>query len=212
MKESSALCVTATAKLPTRYGDFHLQSFSAEPAGAREQSPTLCLTMGLESGKAPMVRIHSECITGEVFGSLRCECSQQLEDAMERISSHGCGVVIYLRQEGRGIGIENKIKAYALQDQGLDTVEANVALGLPIDARDFKAAAVVLRVLGIDCCHLLTNNPHKTAALVSAGIRVEKELSIQIESQHSTCRQYLQTKKDKLGHRLSFAEPISVSG
>jgi GTP cyclohydrolase II len=202
MKESNSFCMTASANLPTRYGDFLLQSFSAVPEATAEQSPTLCLTMGLEHDRIPMVRIHSECITGEVFGSLRCECSQQLDDAMARISRHGSGAIIYLRQEGRGIGIENKIKAYALQDQGLDTVEANVALGLPVDARDFKVAANVLMVLDIDRCHLLTNNPHKTAALVSAGIDVEKELSIEIASQHPACTQYLQTKKEKLGHRL----------
>lgn len=210
MKESSAFRVAASAKLPTRYGDFHLHSFSALPEATREQSPTLCLTLGLECDKIPLVRIHSECITGEVFGSLRCECSQQLDDAMERISRYGSGAIIYLRQEGRGIGIENKIKAYALQDRGLDTVEANVALGLPVDARDFNPAALALKILDIDRCHLLTNNPHKTAALVSAGIHVEQELSIQIESQHPTCTQYLQTKKEKLGHRLLFETPAIV--
>ncbi len=202
MVDSGFFRVTASAKLPTRHGDFQIHSFGQHKHPETEHAPTLCLTMGLQLDKIPLVRVHSECITGEVFGSLRCECSQQLDEAMARISYHGSGAIIYLRQEGRGIGIENKIKAYALQDQGMDTVEANIALGLPIDARDFNQAAMVLKALNVDRCDLLTNNPDKTNALTSAGIHIEKEVRIHVESQHPTCAHYLQTKKEKLGHRL----------
>lgn len=208
MGNANRVELTAQAKLPTQYGDFILRSFQdcseqmSQQLLNNNEAPILCLSLGLEANKTPLVRVHSECITGEVFGSLRCECSQQLDLAMEKIAAHGCGVIVYLRQEGRGIGIENKIRAYALQDQGLDTVDANVSLGLPVDNRDFSSAAFVLTELGVKQCSLLTNNPEKTASLISNGIEIVDNMTLLVESQHPSCRQYLDTKKTRLGHRL----------
>jgi len=207
--------LTAEANMPTRHGDFLLRSFRStqtnkvctDTSAGMQSDPDstnmmLCLSRGLELGKIPMVRLHSACMTGEIFGSLRCECSQQLDLALSQISQYGSGALVYLDQEGRGIGIENKIRAYALQDQGLDTVDANIALGLPVDDRDFAPAAQLLRELGIDSCSLLTNNPDKVAALASAGVDVQQRVELLAQQDHPTCRHYLQTKKVRLGHRL----------
>jgi len=154
--------------------------------------------MGLESEKVPLVRLHSECMSGDVFGSVRCDCGDQLQDAMNRISHTGCGVVIYLRQEGRGIGIEKKIEAYALQESGLDTIDANLALGLPVDGRCYDPALAYLSYLGIQDCVLLTNNPDKVAALHDYGIDTRREPLN--SSDHAACRSYLETKRMRMGH------------
>jgi 3,4-dihydroxy 2-butanone 4-phosphate synthase/GTP cyclohydrolase II len=156
----------------------------------------------LFGNQVPLVRIHSECITGDVFGSCKCDCGNQLEQSLELIAAEG-GVLIYLRQEGRGIGLANKLKAYALQEQGLDTVEANLELGLPADDRDYAIAYQVLKYLGIEAIRLLTNNPLKIAAVERYGVRVIERIPLEIEPTNEN-RGYLKTKKDKLGHLLSI--------
>lgn len=152
--------------------------------------------------KVPLVRVHSECITGDIFGSCKCDCGQQLDSSLQQISAEG-GILIYLRQEGRGIGLVNKLKAYVLQEQGLDTVEANVKLGLPIDNRDYAVAYQMLKYLGLDAVRLLTNNPEKIADLERYGIKVTERISLEIEATE-TNRHYLKTKKQKLGHLLAI--------
>ncbi len=159
--------------------------------------------MGDVAGSPPLVRLHSECLTGDAFGSLRCDCGQQLRAALARIAEQGRGVLLYLRQEGRGIGLDNKISAYALQDQGLDTVEANHQLGFPADARDYAIAAALLQDLGISAVHLLTNNLEKLHALEAHGIRVITRISHEMPP-HPENRSYLHTKVLKLGHVLDL--------
>lgn len=158
--------------------------------------------------RPPLVRIHSECLTGDALGSMRCDCGLQLQASIQEIVCEG-GVLIYLRQEGRGIGLLNKIKAYALQDQGLDTVEANHHLGLPTDARDYAICAQILRYFGYEKIRLLTNNPDKLHALQRYGIEVTKRIPLEMPATH-TNRQYLQTKRDKLGHWLSVNTPNEI--
>ena len=186
--------ITAATDLPTRYGVFKFESFRFESI----DPPHLALSMNLASQKTPLVRVHSECMSGDVFGSVKCDCGDQLQDAMDRISQIGCGLVLYLRQEGRGIGIEKKIQAYALQEAGLDTVDANLALGLPVDARSYDPAIAYLRYAGIRRCLLLTNNPEKVAALCDDGIDTQREPLL--SSDHDACRDYLETKRLRMGH------------
>ena len=148
-----------------------------------------------------LVRVHSECLTGDVFGSDRCDCGDQLSEAMQMIEKEGKGALIYLRQEGRGIGLTNKLHAYALQEQGLDTVEANVKLGLPADKRDYGIGCQILRDLGLRKIRILTNNPKKILGIEGYGLQIVEEVPIRIEpNEHN--RKYLQTKKDKMGHTL----------
>jgi GTP cyclohydrolase II len=171
---------------------------------ATDSKEHVALTTGLEPGtvgvdEAILVRLHSECLTGDVFGSRRCDCGEQLEDSMRLLREQGRGVLLYLRQEGRGIGLANKISAYALQEEGLDTVQANLALGLPEDARDYRVAAEMLLDLGIHRAALLTNNPAKIKGLRSHGVDVVERLPVQVEPNSFNLR-YLRTKKEKLGH------------
>jgi 3,4-dihydroxy 2-butanone 4-phosphate synthase / GTP cyclohydrolase II len=171
---------------------------------ATDSKEHVALTTGLEPGtvgvdEAILVRLHSECLTGDVFGSRRCDCGEQLEDSMRLLREQGRGVLLYLRQEGRGIGLANKISAYALQEEGLDTVQANLALGLPEDARDYRVAAEMLLDLGIHRAALLTNNPAKIKGLRSYGVEVIERLPVQVEPNPFNLR-YLRTKKEKLGH------------
>ena len=187
------LTITAGARMPTAHGDFLMESFRC----GVEHLPHLVLSVGLDRERIPLVRVHSECATGEVFASLRCDCRAQLEESLRRIQEAGCGMVVYLRQEGRGIGIENKLKAYALQDRGLDTVDANVALGLPIDARCYAPAVAYLQHRGVRRCALLTNNPHKVRALEAHGIRVTR--APLRSGGHEGCRGYLETKRLRMG-------------
>ncbi|HET9016709.1 MAG TPA: GTP cyclohydrolase II [Thermomicrobiaceae bacterium] len=187
-------------QLPTAVGRFRLAAYldRARPGA----DPHLALIAGDLSGtQGILTRVHSECLTGDVFGSGRCDCGPQLGRAMALIAEHGQGVLLYLRQEGRGIGLLNKLRAYALQDDGLDTVEANRQLGFPADARDYQIAADILRDLGVSRVRLLTNNPHKLAALAEHGIAVVERVPLVVPPE-PTNRHYLQTKQQKLGHWL----------
>lgn len=150
-----------------------------------------------------LARIHSSCVTGDIFSSLKCDCGEQLAQSMEEIQKNGSGVILYLNQEGRGIGLTNKIKAYALQEKGFDTIEANELLGLPVDARDYQVAAEILRDLQITKIYLLTNNPDKENQLIKNGIEIVKRMRIEVVP-NEVNRSYLRTKKDKLAHLLSY--------
>jgi len=162
------------------------------------------------SAKPPLVRVHSECLTGDVFGSLRCDCGTQLQNAMRMIREEGAGIILYLRQEGRGIGLGNKIKAYHLQDQGLDTVEANVALGFPADLRDFGIGAQILKALGVSKIRLLTNNPKKLISLSGYGLEITEQIPI-LAPVTKYNEHYLRTKKEKLGHTIKIGTPSEVT-
>jgi GTP cyclohydrolase II len=191
----------AQADLPTRSGLFKAAVFEDSEAKSGE---VLVLMRGSLGGEVvPLVRLHSECLTGDVLGSLRCDCGQQLAAAMELIAEAECGVLLYLPQEGRGIGLANKIRAYALQDRGLDTVDANLALGLPVDRREYASAAAILRSLGVGQVRLLTNNPLKCAALERHGVRVVERVPIAV-APNAVNRDYLRTKADRMGHLLAF--------
>ena len=184
------------AKLPTRLGDFIIHGFRDLDSGEE----AVALVVGNpDPASIALVRIHSQCLTGDVFGSLRCDCRQQLEMALAMIAARGTGVLIYEQQEGRGIGLMAKLQAYALQDSGLDTVEANQRLGFKADQREFLMPAEILRALGIRQVRLLSNNPDKVAALQRAGIRVTERVPCEIAPTEYT-HEYLRTKQEKLGH------------
>jgi 3,4-dihydroxy 2-butanone 4-phosphate synthase/GTP cyclohydrolase II len=194
---------TETVELPTEHGVFQLHAFVER--GHSDEQPHLALTMGnVAGGPPPLTRIHSECLTGDVLGSRRCDCGEQLDRALRQVASEGRGVLLYLRQEGRGIGLLNKLRAYKLQDAGYDTVEANHQLGFPADARDYRIAAELLRDLGVAGVRLLTNNPAKIDGLSSYGIDVIERAPLQVEPD-DTNRRYLDTKRVKLGHLLAPA-------
>src|SRR4051794_677384 len=192
----------AEASLPTEYGDFSVVGYRA----LMDQKHHVALVKGdvraaAARGEAAMVRVHSECLTGDVFHSRRCDCGQQLEDALGRIEAEGLGVLLYLAQEGRGIGLLNKLRAYKLQEGGLDTVDANIELGLPADLRDYGIGAQILVDLGLKGIRILTNNPKKIVGLEGYGLEVLDQIPIeQAPGEHN--RAYLQTKRDKLGHML----------
>lgn len=165
--------------------------------------PHVALVFGdLDAGENVLARVHSSCVTGDIFHSARCDCGQQLDTALRRISTEGRGVLIYLHQEGRGIGLANKIRAYALQDGGLDTVEANEHLGFPADLRDYRVAVQMLRDVGVRSIRLLSNNPRKLSGVSGEGLSVSERLPIEVLASEDSAR-YLRTKKDKLGHLLS---------
>ena len=188
-----------STRLPTKSGLFQLVGFERELPGKIETA--LALTMGDLAEGAPLLRIHSQCFTGEILGSLRCDCREQLESAMETIAAEGCGLVIYEHQEGRGIGLMAKLQAYALQDKGLDTVEANHALGFDADCRDFSLPVAILHDLKISRVRLLSNNPEKYRALVEAGIEVIERITCEM-TPNIHALSYLRTKKEKMGHTL----------
>ena len=191
----------ADAVLPTRFGTFRIVIFRDDVTLAE----TVALIHGDIHGDAPaLVRLHSECLTGDVLGSLRCDCGDQLEEALALIAAAPCGVLLYMRQEGRGIGLLNKIRAYALQDTGLDTVDANTALGLPVDSRDYSSAAAILQHLGLLQVRLLTNNPAKWQALERHGVHVVERVPLEVPP-NPTNRRYLHTKAARLGHVLAFS-------
>jgi len=188
--------------LPTRWGDFTLHGFD-DPDSNKEH---IALTMGEVAGDAPvLLRIHSECLTGDALHSLRCDCGAQLEAAMRRVAEEGRGIILYLRQEGRGIGLLNKIKAYKLQDQGADTVEANEQLGFGADMRDYSICKSMLRHLGVQNLRLMTNNPRKVAALEAMGFNVLERVPLQSGSNPHNAK-YLATKAGKLGHLFHQGE------
>ena len=190
--------IAAETKLPTKFGDFRIIVFKNEV----DHKEHLMIVKGDVRGKSDvLMRIHSECLTGDVFGSHRCDCGEQLENALRSIEEQGEGIVIYMRQEGRGIGLTNKIKAYTLQDQGYDTVEANVKLGFPPDMREYSLAAQMLRELDVKSVKLLTNNPEKKEDLERWGITVSKRVPIVIKA-NSINAKYLNTKKEKMRHML----------
>lgn len=191
----------ASADFPTRWGTFRIHGFLGEfnENGSLHKEEAVALVMGDVTSTPPLVRIHSQCLTGDVFGSLRCDCRQQLEMALSMISGEGAGILIYEQQEGRGIGLMAKLQAYALQDAGLDTVEANERLGFKADHREFLLPARMLKALDVRQVRLLSNNPDKVAALERAGINVVERVPCEVApSPHA--EDYLKTKKEKLGH------------
>ena len=189
----------ATAQLPTEYGAFQIYVYES-PA---DRETHVALVHGrVGDGEAVLARMHSSCLTGDVLHSVRCDCGAQLERAMQRISDEGRGVILYLNQEGRGIGLANKIRAYALQDQGFDTVEANERLGFKADQRDYATGVAILQDLGVRSMRLLSNNPKKLAGLTDYGAVVSELVPLEIPASEGT-RRYLKTKKEKLGHVLS---------
>jgi len=208
----------AEAEFPTRWGEFRILGFEGvlpaprpccehgEKSGKKIEG-LVALVMGNIHSAPPIVRIHSQCLTGDVFGSLRCDCRLQLELALSKIAAEGAGILLYEQQEGRGIGLMAKLKAYELQDQGLDTVEANVELGYAPDCRAYELPAEVLKQLGVSKVRLITNNPEKVAALESAGIEVTERVSAEVEPQESFER-YLKTKQEKMGHILDNVSEI----
>jgi GTP cyclohydrolase II len=193
--------VVAAAKLPTRFGDFQIVAF----LNNRDQKDHIAIVHGDVVGQKDVVtRLHSECLTGDVMGSLRCDCRDQLEAALKRIAIEPRGVVLYMRQEGRGIGLANKVRAYALQDQGMDTVEANVALGFRDDERDYAVAAHMITSLGIESIQLLTNNPGKVDQLKTHGANVTNRIPHLLPpNEHN--RFYLETKSKRSGHLIDVA-------
>jgi GTP cyclohydrolase II len=198
---SSTIKKLATADFPSRWGKFQILGFEGEfgDGSARRVETAVALVMGDVNSMPALVRIHSQCLTGDVFGSLRCDCRQQLEMALSMISAEGAGVLIYEQQEGRGIGLMAKLQAYELQDAGLDTVEANERLGFRADHREFALPAEILKALGITEVRLLSNNPDKVAALESSGVKVVERVPCEV-SPTSHAEEYLKTKKAKLGH------------
>jgi GTP cyclohydrolase II len=197
-----------STQLPTRWGMFHVVGFERESVNriGRNESALALIMGGLTEG-APLLRIHSQRFTGEMIGSLRCDCHAQLELALRAIGEEGRGLVIYEYQEGRGIGPMAKLQAYALQDAGLDTVDANHALGFPTDRRDFSLPAAILHELGVKRVRLLSNNPRKSQALSDAGIEVVAQIPCEASpSRHSLS--YLRTKKERMGHTLSLRPPM----
>src|SRR6202012_243820 len=197
----------AEADFPTRWGDFRILGFEGmnTPEGTngacnpQEVEGLVALVMGDIYSAPPLVRIHSQCLTGDVFHSLRCDCRLQLELALGKITAEGAGILLYEQQEGRGIGLMAKLKAYELQDQGLDTVEANIELGYKPDCREFELPAEVLKLLGVHAVRLITNNPEKVEALESAGVRVVERISADVEPEE-TFQRYLDVKREKMGH------------
>jgi GTP cyclohydrolase II len=191
----------ASADFPTRWGKFRIYGFRGESGsdGNRRVEEAVALVMGDVKSRPPLVRVHSQCLTGDVFHSLRCDCRQQLEMALAMIAQEGAGILIYEQQEGRGIGLMAKLQAYELQDAGLDTVEANERLGFKADHRDFTLPGEMLKALGVTEVRLLSNNPDKVEALERAGVKVVERVPCEVEF-NAQSEAYLKTKKEKLGH------------
>jgi|TARA_B110000914_G_scaffold132817_1_gene116146 3,4-dihydroxy 2-butanone 4-phosphate synthase/GTP cyclohydrolase II len=192
--------IPSEARLPTEHGEFRIKIFHESESGLDH----VALVMGDMSGPDPvLMRVHSECLTGDAFGSLRCDCGPQLDAALQAIAERGWGVVLYLRQEGRGIGLHAKIQAYHLQDQGADTLEANLMLGLPADARNYRIASTMLETLGVSDICLLSNNPDKAEQLEKYGINVVERMPL-VVGVGNINRAYLQTKVDRMGHQINL--------
>jgi GTP cyclohydrolase II len=195
------LTQAAQADFPTEYGAFRIYGFEGRThdGSGVELEEAAAIVMGEVQGAPPLLRIHSQCLTGDVFHSLRCDCRAQLEIALEQVSAEGRGLIIYELQEGRGIGLMNKLRAYELQDHGADTVEANERLGFESDLRNYALPGAILRHLGIGAVRLLSNNPDKVRALEDAGVRVAERVPC-IAAAHESRRGYLETKREKMGH------------
>jgi GTP cyclohydrolase II len=205
-REEDLVRKVAEADFPTRWGHFRIIGFESPNPDIidrrkSQKEELVAVVMGDLTAAPPLVRIHSQCLTGDVFGSLRCDCRQQLEMALAMIAAAGAGVLIYEQKEGRGIGLMAKLQAYALQDRGMDTVQANEELGFRADHREFAMPAAVLKLLGVEAVRLISNNPQRVAALEDAGIKVVERVSAEVEP-HSHAEKYLKTKKEKLGHLL----------
>ena len=203
----------AQAPVPTRYGLFDMHVFRWDDGVARFglSNEHLALVVGdLKGRRRVPVRVHSECMTSEVFGSLKCDCKEQLERAQEEVTKRGIGVVLYLRQEGRGIGLANKIRAYALQAAGADTIEANELLHLPVDARQYDVAAAMLKALGVESIELITNNPEKVSQLTRLGVKVEGRIPTVIAANPFSAR-YLEVKRSRMKHDLPSSPYTSIS-
>lgn len=196
-RQAEPIDIEADAMLPTEHGNFRIR-VTVDSTG-KEHS--LLYTGDLNSVEAPLIRIHSECLTGDAFGSMKCDCGPQLQLSMKKIQEEGVGAILYLRQEGRDIGLHSKIQAYALQDEGYDTLDANLALGLPADARDYKIAAEMLKEMKIERVRMMTNNPLKIKGLENNGIEVSKRFS-HISGISANNKDYLATKKNRMGHML----------
>jgi 3,4-dihydroxy 2-butanone 4-phosphate synthase/GTP cyclohydrolase II len=191
----------AEARLPTEFGDFKIIGYRSRTS----PEEFVALVRGAPSDhRASLVRIHSQCLTGDAFGSTRCDCGKQLHEAMRLIATEGHGAIIYQQQEGRGIGIINKIRAYALQDEGADTVEANERLGLDVDSRRYEQCAEILRDLGLSRLRVLSNNPEKIRALEEGGFEIVERVALEVQQAESSLR-YMRTKKEKMGHLLNVA-------
>jgi 3,4-dihydroxy 2-butanone 4-phosphate synthase/GTP cyclohydrolase II len=190
----------ADAKLPTKRGEFRIAGYRSLTS---DEEFVVIYKGPMEPGFPTLVRIHSQCLTGDVFGSIKCDCGPQLHSAMEMIETAGRGAIVYQQQEGRGIGIINKIRAYALQDEGADTVEANEKLGFEVDARNYQQCAEILFDLGLCQVRVISNNPDKLKALEAAGLQIVERIPIEIETE-APAAHYLRTKKEKLGHLLDF--------
>jgi 3,4-dihydroxy 2-butanone 4-phosphate synthase/GTP cyclohydrolase II len=191
--------LVATAELPTEHGDFMIHVFESRLDGATH----VALVKGdLGDGQQVLARVHSSCVTGDIFHSSRCDCGQQLDMALARVAAEGRGVVLYLHQEGRGIGLANKIRAYALQDRGRDTVEANEQLGFEADLRDYATAVHMFQLLGVTSLRLMSNNPKKLEGVTGDGLVITERVPLEVEPSDAN-RRYLKTKKDKLGHQLT---------
>ena len=192
----------AEAKLPTRFGEFRIIGYRSLVS----DEEFVVLTRGIFNSERPsLVRIHSQCLTGDVFGSIKCDCGQQLEAAMKLIAEEGCGAIVYQQQEGRGIGIINKIRAYALQDKGADTIEANERLGLNVDLRRYEQCAEILLDLGLKCVRLMSNNPDKIRAVRNCGLEVVERVPLSVQY-YQNMKRYLKTKRDEMGHLISLPE------
>ena len=200
MKKEALIKEETSVKMPTKWGDFELIAFSQNNSAETH----LALKKGeWTKDESVMVRVHSSCVTGDILGSLRCDCGEQLHQAMSMINEAGKGVVLYMNQEGRGIGLLNKLKAYKLQEEGFDTVEANIELGFKSDERDYGVGAQILHHLGISKIKLLTNNPKKRAGLIGYGLQIVENISIPT-SPNPHNQHYLETKRDKMGHHLDL--------
>ena len=193
------MSLVATAELPTEHGDFTIHVFESRLDGATH----VALVKGdLGDGQQVLARVHSSCVTGDIFHSSRCDCGQQLDMALARVAAEGRGVVLYLHQEGRGIGLANKIRAYALQDRGRDTVEANEQLGFEADLRDYATAVHMFGLLGVKSLRLMSNNPKKLEGVTGETLIITERVPLEVEPSDAN-RRYLKTKKDKLGHQLT---------